>query len=92
MTKPRSIKVDASDKCEICGGEPYAMVRRPKLTMNVSEPASHHKSSLLCQEHFQRFKDEDLNLSNNNYRIHWIIYGIALVSIAGLFYFLMNNS
>jgi len=92
MTKPRSIKVDASAKCEICGGEPYAMVRRPKLTMNMSEPTSHYKSSLLCQEHFQIFKDGYLNLSNNNYRRHWIIYGIALVCIAGVFYFLMNNS
>jgi hypothetical protein len=40
---------------------------------------------------FQRFKDGDLNLSNNNYRRYWIIYGIVLVSIAGVFYFLMNN-
>lgn len=92
MTKPRSIKIDASAKCEICGGEPYVMVRRPKLTMNTSKPRGHHKSSLLCEEHFQKFKNGDLNPNYKNHNYYLLFFGIILVFIMSLFYFLMNNT
>ena len=77
MTEPRKIKVDAAVKCEICGGEPYAMVRKPQLTMDITRNSNKQvSSSLLCEEHFHQFTNRSLSLSTaktSNFNIYTAI-------------------
>lgn len=93
MTEPRAIKVDASAKCEICGGEPFAMVRRPQLMMDKTRKSNKPApSSLLCEEHFQQFKKDNVSLGSikQNSNLVYAVIGLAVIFCLS-FYLLRNN-
>ena len=57
----KTIKISASSSCEICGAEPYAMVRMPQLRMHAAnQDSAPHSTKILCREHFKKFRADDL--------------------------------
>lgn len=79
----KTIKISASSSCEICGGEPYAMVRRPRLSMQtVNQDSAPHSTKILCKEHFKQFRADDLIADKSNGQS---ILPIA-ISFVGLFF------